>query len=75
LFDLLAGSVENGHAFAGEIDVAFAINGHAVGAEVAKELLVGQRTVALDFVGVGYARANVGNVEGLAVRRADDAVG
>jgi hypothetical protein len=50
---LLAGAVEDGHAPAGQVDVALGVNGHAVGAELAEEALVGHRAVRLDVVGIG----------------------
>src|SRR4051794_34647840 len=33
LFDLLSGLIEDGHAIAGEVEIALAVDGHAVGAE------------------------------------------
>ena len=75
VLDLLSLPVEHGHAVAGEIDVARVVDRHAVGAHLAEQPLAVQRAVGLDVVGVGLAAADIGHVEGLAVGRADDAVG
>ena len=61
VFDLLPGLVEHGHAAAGEIHVAFAIEGHAVRAKIAEECLVRKRAIRLDGIAVGLACRNVGN--------------
>ncbi|HMJ91970.1 MAG TPA: hypothetical protein VK530_19260 [Candidatus Acidoferrum sp.] len=49
------------HAAAGEIDVAFIVDSHAVGAEIGEEAFR-ERVVRLDFVGVASSRADVGSI-------------
>src|SRR5439155_18092688 len=62
-------------AAASEINVAFVVERHAIGAQFAEQPLVRQRTVRLDCISESLSRADVGDVEGLAVERANDAVG
>src|SRR5262249_2265840 len=74
--DLLTSLVVGGDALVvGDVDVALIVDRHAVGAGFAKELLVRERTVGLHGVRVGLVSVEVGDVEHLAVRGADDAVG
>src|ERR1051325_909758 len=42
LLDLLSGVVEDGHALAGQVDIAFAVDRHAVRSQLAEEPLVCQ---------------------------------
>jgi hypothetical protein len=57
--DLFAGFVEDGDAFAGEVDVAFIVDGHAIGAEFAEEFFVGEFAIRFDGVGIGFVAGNV----------------
>src|SRR5205807_321250 len=75
LQNLLAGCVEYCHPAAGEVEIARAVDRHPVRAQLAKQSLVLQRAVSLDVVGVSLVSPNVGDVENLAIRRPDDAVG
>ncbi len=75
LIDFPAGFVKDTHAAAGEVEVAFGVDGHAVRAELTEQLLVGERAIGLDIEAVGFAVADVGDEEGFAVGGADDAVG
>ena len=69
VFDLLARLVEHGYAPAGEINVAFVVECHAVGTQFAEQPLVCERAVGLNVVSVGPARADVGDVKRVAVGR------
>jgi len=75
LLDLSALGIEDRDALAGQVDVALGVEGHAVGAHRAEERLLGERRIGIDLVPVGLLVADVGDVEKLAVRRADDPVG
>src|SRR5262249_29610330 len=75
LLDLLARLVEDGHALARQVNVALLVDGHPVGAHLAEQPLVLERPVGLDVVGERLLPGDVGHVQGLAVRGADDAVG
>jgi hypothetical protein len=72
--ELPARLVEDRDTFAGEIDVAPGVNGHAVGAQLAEKGLVLQDAVGLDGIRIRFPRADIGDVERLSVGRADDAV-
>src|SRR5262249_28329963 len=75
LLDLLARLVEHRHALAREVDVPFTVDGHAIGTQLAEQPLVLQRAVGGDVVGAGLARLDVGDVQRLAIGRADNAIG
>ena len=65
----------NQHVAGCQVDVAVAVDFHAVGANRHKECLARQTAVAVDGVFVGGTRAIVADVEGGAVGSADEAVG
>jgi hypothetical protein len=58
----------------GEVEVTLVIEGHAVRAVVRDEPAVGERAIWLDVEAVGFAGVHIGDIEGLAVGGADDAV-
>src|SRR2546428_13053911 len=74
VLNLLSGSVEDRHSFAGQIHIAFRVERHAIRAELAEKFLVGEEAVGLNIVGVSLARADVRHVKRLAIGCADDAV-
>src|SRR5213594_269543 len=67
--------VEDGDAAAREKDIALVVECHAIRTQLAEKAFVLQRAIGLDFVGIGSACANVGDVKNIAVGSADDAVG
>ena len=81
MFDLFARFIEHGYAFPGrarapssQIHVSPVVDGHAVGAQLAKEFFVLKRAVGLDVVLIGFICTNIGDVKCFVVRGADDSV-
>ncbi len=75
MLDFFAGGIKHGDAIAGEINVAFAVNGHAIGTEFAEKGFVLERAIGLDVVTPGLAPGDVRDVQDFSIGRADDSVG
>jgi len=75
MLDFLSFRIENRDAASGEIDVSFIVDGHAIGSQLAEQSFVGHASVCLDVERVGFASTDVGYVEDLSVRSADQPVG
>ena len=74
VLDLFTGLIEHGDALTGQIDVALVVYGHAIGTEFAEQLFVGDCSIVLDLVRVGFFGVDVGDVKDLAIGRPDNSV-
>jgi len=73
--DLFPFLIENRDPFAGQIDIPFVVDGHAVGSHGGKEGPATQAAVGGDPVAVSFPVANISHIEGFPVGRADNAIG
>ncbi len=74
VLDFFAAGIKDRHAMIGQINIPLVVNGHAVRAHLAKQMLSLQRAVSLNVITISLVVTDVGHIQHLPVRRADDAI-
>jgi hypothetical protein len=72
--NLLTPGVEYRDALTDQVNVPLIINGHSIGTHVHEDFLVAEGTIGVDTVCVRLAPFDVGDIQSLPVRRADNTV-
>src|SRR3954470_18180053 len=72
---LSSSRIKDRHAFSCEIHIAFFVNGHPVGAELAEKFFIFESTIGINLVAISFSGSNICDVKSLAICSSDYPVG